>query len=84
MEGSSGEYAQYGRLAAYVYRESKNAQLGKKAWTLLRMPSYNSTQLTGPAVPEPIDEVPGVTTNTTAQGCLEAIEMLEMCGDQLG
>ena len=83
-EGANGEYAQYGRLAAYVYRESKNPQLGKKAWTLLRMPTYNSTRLTGPSVLEPLDEVPGVTTNTTAQGCLEAIEMLEMCADQLG
>jgi hypothetical protein len=31
----------------------------------------------------PIDEVPGVSTNGTAQGSLEAIEVLEICGDQM-
>jgi hypothetical protein len=32
-EGANGEYAQFGRLAAYVYLESKNAALAKKAWS---------------------------------------------------
>jgi PcRGLX-like protein C-terminal alpha/alpha toroid domain len=82
-EGLAGEYAQFGRCAGYVYLESKNVALAKKAWTLVRVPTYASTHLEGPAVLEPIDEVTGVTTNTTAQGCLEAIELLEMCGDQL-
>ena len=30
----------------------------------------------------PIEEVPGVSTNSTAQWCLNAIEVLAMCGDQ--
>ena len=82
-EGANGEHAQYGRLAAYVYRESKNAQLAKKAWSLLRLPGYSATHFEGPTVLEPIEEIPGVSTNNTAQSCLEAIEMLEMCGEQL-
>jgi hypothetical protein len=30
----------------------------------------------------PIEEVPGVSTNSTAQWCLNAMEVLAMCGDQ--
>jgi hypothetical protein len=83
-EGANGEYAQFGRLAAYVYLESKNAALAKKAWSVVRIPTYNTTHFEGTAVMEPIDEIPGLSTNSTAQSCLEAIELLEMCGDQLG
>ncbi|MDP9169052.1 MAG: hypothetical protein M3N54_00425 [Acidobacteriota bacterium] len=50
----------------------------------VRVPSYASTHLEGPVVLEPIDEFAGLSTNSTAQGCLEAIEVLEMCGDQMG
>ena len=32
----------------------------------------------------PIDDVVALSTNSVAQGCLEAIEVLEMCGDQMG
>jgi hypothetical protein len=82
-EGAAGEHAQFGRLAGYIYLESKNVALAKKAWTLIRVPTYATTHYSGPAVLEPIDEVTGVSTNSTAQSCLEAIELLEMCGDQL-
>jgi hypothetical protein len=34
--------------------------------------------LAGPNVISPIDEVSGLSTNSVAQGCLEAIEVLEM------
>ena len=34
-----------------------------------------------PAVLHPLDEIPGLSTNSVSQGCLEAIEVLEMCGD---
>jgi len=40
--------------------------------------------LRGPEVLNPLEEAPGVSTNTTAQGCLELIEVLEMCGDRAG
>jgi hypothetical protein len=38
----------------------------------------------GPDVVTPIEDVMGLSTNSIAQGCLEAIEVLEMCGDQMG
>jgi hypothetical protein len=32
----------------------------------------------------PIEEVMALSTNSVAHGCLEAIEVLEMCRDQTG
>jgi hypothetical protein len=45
--------------------------------------SFNTVALKGPDVLEPIDEVTGLSTNSTAQNCLQAIEVLEMCGDKM-
>ena len=72
------------RLVAYAYRDTKNPALAKKAWSLVRVPTYATTHFDPPAVLNPIDEIPGLSTNSVSQGCLEAIEVLEMCGDQLG
>jgi len=83
-EGADGEHAAFGRLAAYVYLTSKNAALAKKAWSMTRLASFATTHFDAPAVLNPIDEIPGLSTNSSAQGCLEAIEVLAMCGDQLG
>ncbi len=82
-EGSDGQYARPGRLAAWLYRETKNPAFAKKAWSGVRVPSYTPTHLEGPQVLNPIDEIAGLSTNSTAQGCLEAIEVLEMCGDAM-
>jgi hypothetical protein len=40
-------------------------------------------QIKGPDVVTPIEDVPAFSTDSVAQGCLEAIEVLEMCGDQM-
>jgi hypothetical protein len=82
-EGEDAQYAGPGRLAAYVYRETNNIAFAKKAWSGLRLRSYETVHLNGPAVLKPIDEVPFVSTNSTAQGSLEAIEILAMCGDHI-
>jgi hypothetical protein len=81
-EGGDARYAR-GRLAAYVYRETNKLAFANKAWKGLRLRPYETIHLEGPTVLNPIDEVPGVSTNGTAQGSLEAIEVLEMCGDQM-
>jgi hypothetical protein len=81
-EGADGQYAR-GRLAAYAYMETKNPAFAKKAWSFARAARFATTSFKGPEVLNPIDEVPGLSTNSTAQGCLEAIEVLEMCGDQV-
>jgi hypothetical protein len=82
-EGADGQYATYGRLMAYQYLTSKNPALAKKAWSAVRLQPLTTTHFDGPAVLNPIDEVPGLSTNSVAQNCLEAIEVLQMCGDQL-
>ena len=71
------------RLAAYVYRQTNNLAFASKAWKGMRLRPNETIHLEGPAVLNPIDEVPGVSTNGTAQGSLEAIEVLEMCGNQM-
>ena len=80
-EGMDARWARPGRLSAYLYREHKDAAFAKKAWAGVRVPSYATRHFEGPVVAEPIDEIPGLSTNTTSQGCLEAIEVLEMCGE---
>jgi len=82
-EGANGEHSRFGRLVGYVYLESKNPLLAKKAWSLVIVPTYSTTHLEGPVVLNPIDEIAGLSTNSTAQSCLEAIQLLEMCPGQL-
>ncbi|MBZ5584500.1 MAG: hypothetical protein LAQ30_20265 [Acidobacteriia bacterium] len=78
-EGADARYAGSGRLAAYVYRETKSPDFAKRAWGSIRIPAFTGTHTDGSAVLNPIDEIPNVSTNSTAQGCLEAIEILAMC-----
>ena len=82
IEGADARYAR-GRLAAYVYHETKNAEFGKKAWNIGRPARYATTSLKGPDVLNPIDEVTGLSTNSVSQSSLETIELLAMCGDLL-
>ena len=83
-EGQDGRYARPGRLSAYLYRKTKNAAFATKAWAGVRIPNLTPRSLKGPDVLSPIEEVPGLSTNSVSQGCLEAIEVLEMCGDRMG
>jgi len=69
---------------------TKNPAFAKKAWSGVmggpnrpRGGRYSVTSLKGPDVLNPLDEVTGLSTNSVAQGCLELIEVLEMCGDQM-
>jgi len=81
-EGDSAAYAGPGRLSAYAYAQTKNAAFAKKAWAQVQRGSdYTARRLEGPEVLNPIDEIPGLSTNSVAQSCLQIIEILEMCGD---
>ena len=78
-EGEDASYSPPGRLAAYVYAKTKNEAFARKAMAGIRLARYATpAHLAGPEVLNPIEEVPGMSTNTTSQGCLEAIEILEM------
>ncbi len=83
-EGENGQYARPGRLSAYLYRKTKNPAYAAKAWSGVRIPNLATRSLKGPDVLNPIEEVAGLSTNSVSQGCLEAIEVLEMCGDRMG
>jgi hypothetical protein len=78
-EGSDGQYARPGRLSAYLYRLTKNDAFARKAWAGVRIPRIGAQHLEGPEVVTPIDDVTGIATNSVAQGCLEAIEVIAMC-----
>ena len=88
-EGNDGQYARPGRLSAYLYMVTRNPAFARKAWSgVMGGPNrprgrYAITSLKGPDVLNPIDEVTGLSTNSVAQNCLELIEVLEMCGDQM-
>ncbi len=83
-EGEDARYARPGRLSAYLYRQTKNPAYAAKAWSGVRIPNMTTRSLKGPEVLNAIEEVSGLSTNSVSQGCLEAIEVLEMCGDRMG
>jgi hypothetical protein len=77
-EGADGQYARPGRLSAYLYRQTKNDAFAKKAWSGVRVPRIAAQHIEGPEVVTPIDDT-NISTNSVAQGCLEAIEVIAMC-----
>jgi hypothetical protein len=91
-EGADGSYAGAGRLAAYAYSKTKNPAFIARAIMQLgggggprRLPGgpYATRHVTGPDALNPIDEAPYASTNSTAQSSLTAIQVLELCKDQL-
>jgi YetA-like protein len=87
-EGADARFADPGRLSAYVYAQTKEPAFAARAWTGVTSgpnarQNFNTVMLKGPDVLTPIDEVTGISTNSTAQGCLTAIEVLAMCGDRM-
>lgn len=84
-EGADAAYARPDRLAAYVYLQTKNPAFAKRAVDaiLTRRPTYTTRHIDGPEVLSPIDEIAGLSTNSTAQSTLIAIQVLEMCADQI-
>jgi hypothetical protein len=74
------------RLAAYAYWKTKNPVFAKAATaSLLRFGGgpLVTTRVEGPLVLNPVDEAARVSTNGAAQSGLSAIEILELCADQL-
>lgn len=77
----------YARLPAYVAYRNKDPKMADRAWSWLLKGStgreFNAVPLSGAAVLKPLQEVPGISTNNTAQWCLNAIQLLELVGDQM-
>jgi hypothetical protein len=86
QEGVDGTFAGPGRLAAYAYRQMKNPAFARRALSQVtgpRAPRFAAAHVEGPSVLNPLDEIAGIGTNNAAQSSLNAIEILEMCGDQM-
>jgi hypothetical protein len=74
------------RLAAYAYWKTRNPAFARIATaSLLRFGGGQiaTTRVAGPLVLNPVDEAPRISTNGAAQSGLSAIEILELCADQL-
>jgi YetA-like protein len=91
-EGADGSQASPGRLAAYAYAKTKNPAFVARAISQLAGQAgprritggmYATRHISGSDALNPVDESPGVSTNTTAQSSLTAIQVLELCKDAL-
>jgi hypothetical protein len=86
MMGENGANSQgTARLAAWVYSRTKNKAFADRAIRMMGYgnPNYTPRKIDGPESLNPVDEAPGVSTNTTAQSSLMDIEILELCKDVL-
>ncbi|HEY4147383.1 MAG TPA: hypothetical protein VGM41_00575 [Chitinophagaceae bacterium] len=85
---TAGDYARLPAFAAYI---TKDAKLAQAVWSrfLPARPGrfgngrFDSRPLNGPAVIKPLNEIPFVSTNSTAQWCLNAIELLQLVGEAM-
>ncbi len=89
-EGADAQYVPPGqsgpRLAAYVYAKTGNVAYAKRAVAMLLAQGGGiATPLTvsGPDALRPVEEDARVSTNEASQTALQAIELLELCHDQL-
>jgi hypothetical protein len=80
----------FARLPAYYGRETGQPAWGEKAWEHFLggyergwKITFDMTLVDVPEILEPVYEVERVSTNTTAQWCLNAIEILELAGEQI-
>jgi hypothetical protein len=79
----------YARQPAYVYYITKDRKFADKAWkqflpTANRLGArFDSHLLNGPMVFKPLYEIRNISTNSTAQWCLNAIELLQLAGDAM-
>jgi hypothetical protein len=89
MMGEQGGSGSQGtpRLAAFAYYKTRNPAFARRAIQALAgrvgRGGFFSQRIEGPEVLNAVDEAPGVSTNDSAQSSLTAIEILELCADQI-
>jgi len=85
----------FARMTAYAAYLNKDPALARRAWDqflhagggggnpalVVGTDPFNSHKVDGPAVPSPIDEINNISTNSTSQWCLNAIELLQLAGN---
>ncbi|MGA2232793.1 MAG: hypothetical protein ABSH22_17985, partial [Tepidisphaeraceae bacterium] len=94
---NTGRTSDYARMPAYAGFILKDPALGKQAWDqflhggqsggnpLVNMGTdpFSWQRVDGPQVPAAIDEISNISTNSTSQWCLNAIELLELAKDEI-
>lgn len=80
----------YARQPAYVYYVTRDPKYAARAWSqfLPAQPrngygKFDGQLLKGPSVFKPLYEIRNISTNSTAQWCLNAIELLQLAGDAM-
>ncbi len=80
-------YVGHSRLTAYAAWKRKAPRLAQRAWQEFagegRQRPFRTVRVAGPDVLNPVDEVPWVSTNETAQWGLAAIQNLALIGAAL-
>jgi len=82
----------HARLTAYAAKMTGDPALAKRAWSEFLIEKRTGTgadqgfttrPVAGPSVPEPIVELPSVSTNHSSQWSLNMIEVLDLVGDAI-
>jgi YetA-like protein len=77
----------YARLPAYAATVTKEPRYVDSAWKAFLAPGTNGQftplLVNGANALKPLEEVKNISTNNTAQWCLNAIQLLEMVGDKI-
>ena len=80
----------YARLPAYYAKTTGNEEYAKRAWDDFFgrsehdvLTDFKMSRLEGNETLEPVYEVQGISTNNTAQWSLNAIQLLELIGEDL-
>jgi hypothetical protein len=80
-------YVGHSRLTAYAAWKRQDAALARRAWREFAGEDgprpFRTVRVTGPDALRPVDEVPWVSTNETAQWGLAAIQNLALIGNAL-
>ncbi|MGF7137825.1 exo-rhamnogalacturonan lyase family protein [Roseimarinus sediminis] len=79
----------YARLPAYYAYATGTKSYATRAWKEFLegspwgYPTFNTQPIEGANLLQAVDEISNVSTNSTAQWCLNAIQLLELIGDEI-
>ena len=81
----------HARLTAWAAQRTGDAKLAARAWAEFYeggngyspQRELKTERIAGPAVLNPVDEAPWISTNSTAQWSLAAIQCLALAGDRM-
>ncbi len=77
----------FARLPAYVAKKKNDPEYARRAWTEFldkrTAAQFDPEQTGGVEAIKPLQEIPDVSTNNTAQWSLNAIQLLELVGDKI-